>query len=154
MMLFALPILMLQAAAPPPQAPKEARCFVKEKQGAYTIHTYIGARACEAFDPPREIAGVWVNQFEGSSFHEGATSLADLEGRPHRVWLSMDKDSVLPVDFKPQRSHVYRLRFVGRTATDMNRKPLEGYGHFGVSPGMVLVDRLVGWEDLGPAAAR
>ncbi|MGF7148674.1 hypothetical protein FHS96_002302 [Sphingomonas zeicaulis] len=42
MMPFALPILMLQAAAPPPrQAPKEERCYVKETQNGVAVHVYI-----------------------------------------------------------------------------------------------------------------
>ena len=39
--------------------------------------------------------------------------------------------------------------FVGRDAKEMNRKPLNGYGHMSMAAGAVLVDDLTGVTDLG-----
>lgn len=103
------------------------------------------------FTAPREISGIWIDEFEGSSFHEGVHDLKEARERRHSVWLDMDEDSVVPPAFHAtDYGHAYRLTFIGRTARDMHRSPLEGYGHLGVSPGLVRVDRLLQWEDLGP----
>lgn len=153
-MLGLIASMLLQSATPPPD---KERCFLEDRKSAVVVLRYIGDRACVDFMPPRQITGVWIDQFEGSSFHENVGDLDGVRGRAHTTWLTIDKASVLPGDFKPARKrppHAYRLTFVGRTARDMNRKPLEGYGHFGMSPGLVLVDRLLSAEDLGPIPDR
>jgi len=149
-------LFLLQALSPPPLAGPDPACFVHETIGGVRAMRYIGDRACVDFGPVRTIEGIWVNAFEGSSFHEGARTLDDVRGRPHTTWLTFDDASVKPPGLKPLQHppHAHRLTFVGRTAKDMHRKPLEGYGHFGMSPGVALVDRVTEWRDLGPIEAR
>lgn len=153
-MLGLITSMLLQSAAP---LPDKERCFVEDRTSAVVVMRYIGDRACVDFTPPRQITGVWIDQFEGSSFHEGVADLDGVRGRAHTTWLTIDDASVLPGDFKRVRRHpphAYRLTFIGQTARDMNRPPLEGYGHFGVSPGLVIVDRLLSAKDLGPIPDR
>ncbi|MBI1682519.1 hypothetical protein [Caulobacter hibisci] len=156
-MLVLVAAMFLQASSPPPPpSPPESHCFVREQTNGHVFVRYLGDRACVDFAPARTISGVWIDQFEGSSFYEGATSLSDIAGRKHTTWLTLDAQTELPAGFVRKRptARAYRLTFVGRNARDMDRLPLEGYGHFGVSPGLVLVDRLTVWEDLGPAPGR
>ena len=144
-------LLLAQAAAPLP-GPKPD-CFVRETSGGVLALRYIGDRACVDFDPAKTMTGVWINGFEGSSFHEGASGLADIKGQPLDVWLTLDEASVTPAGFPKgwtMPPHAYRLTFVGKRAKDMQRPPLSGYGHFGGSPGLVLVDTVTAWQDLGP----
>lgn len=102
------------------------------------------------FTAPREISGIWINEFEGSSFHEGVDDLSEAREQTHSVWLDMNEDTVMPPAFHAtDYGHAYRLTFVGRAARDMLRSPSHGYCHLGVSPGLVRVDRLLHWEDLG-----
>ena len=131
---------------------EEARaCSDLVVENGTRVRVYRGDRACVAFDDARSYEGVWVYQFEGSRFYEGATSLADLPEPDPRVWFSTDAETQWP-DAPVERSgRAYRVRFVGRQAADMDRKPLFGYGHFGASAGLVLVDRFEQLEDIGSA---
>lgn len=153
--------LALQVAPPPPSPPKDTRvdhtrdrCFHLERGGGgVPIMVYIGDRACVDLEPPREISGVWIHQFEGSVFIEGATTREEAVKTRASTWLTTDEQTVFPKNFpgNPLEAHAYRVTFVGRFAKDMRRKPLEGYGHFGMYPGLVLMDRMTAWEDLGRA---
>lgn len=132
------------------QAVSQDRCYSTVTEGGARGKSYIGDRACIDFAPARQITGIWIDEFEGSAFYEGAKNLDDVRKREDRVWLTIDKKSAVPAKFKRMGSmQAYRLTFVGRFARDMKRKPIEGYGHFGMSNGLVLVDRLLSWEDLG-----
>jgi hypothetical protein len=125
--------------------PKKS-CFVEKQK----VIEYIGDRACVEFAPARRISGLWVDRFEGSAFFEGLTDLKQLRGRRSTTWFSIDRQSVLPPNFKRTfRGNVYRVIFVGRMARDMDRKPTDGYGHFSMWPGLVLVDRALEWRLLG-----
>jgi hypothetical protein len=155
MPLFAV-LFLLQAAprpAPPPPLPAaiKDRCFVRDDSAGVPKTRYVGDRACFDFDPARTLNGVWVVAFEGSSFHEGAQILEDVRGRPNTTWLSFDKASVTPPDFKlipDLRPHAYRLTFVGKTTKAVQRSPRSGYGHLNMSRELVMVDQVTEW-DLG-----
>ena len=146
-----LPILSLAAAA---VQDRNDRCYVTETIGGVPVRVYQGDRACVDLTEPREMAGIWINEFEGSRFIEGIEVAEGLTRDGKAVWFSMDDETVRPVGFQPRLGHAYRLTIVGRSAVDMDRPPLEGYGHFGVSPGLVLADEIVAFEDLGPFTYR
>jgi hypothetical protein len=119
-------------------------CFVEKRSGGVTLMTYIGDRACIDFKPARLYHGVFVDNFEGQSYYDGAASLADIKGRHDKVWFSTDGRTRLSVSIPGPRYQggIYRVTFLGREAKNMNREPLQGYGHFGMSAGVVLVDDL------------
>lgn len=144
------------AAAPPAPAPAATpdRCWTVERHGATPVHVYRGDRVCVDLAPAREMQGVWINEFESSSFHEGARTTAEAIARPRRAWLTIDGQTRTPPGFTRLRGHAYRITMIARPARDMNRKPAEGYGHMGVSPGLVVAERIVAMEDLGPARPR
>lgn len=138
----------------------EDRCYRELIINGVRVVEYKGDRACIGFQPPREFSGIWVNHFEGSEFIEGGTSLADVpRGARERVWLDMENSKWASDDWRREYGHVYRVRFSGRAALDMHRKPgfapnrtePPGYGHFGMSNGLVMVDALLEFEDLGEA---
>jgi hypothetical protein len=98
--------------------------------------TYIGDRKCVALEPPRTISGIWINEFEGSSFHENIKRLREVrlgaESSNERVWLTIDNETLISPELKRRPSgRAYRIRFVGRNASDMLRKSGDGYGHLG-----------------------
>lgn len=146
--MLVLTALLLQPLAD--RSAEQKRCNKEVLRNGVRSLQYVGDRACVDFTPARRISGIWIDQFEGSAFYEGAQDLAALGARKDRIWLSFDDGSIIPFGFKRVGSgNAYRLTFVGRNARDMKRKPIEGYGHFGMSAGLVLVDRLVEWVDLG-----
>jgi hypothetical protein len=153
-----LGLLFLSAAAAAPAEGQQAidsRCWTQTRSGAYKMMTYKGDRACVALAPSSQFEGLWVDAFEGSAFYVDALSVDELGKRKDAVWLTIDGKSRVPAWFKPvMNRHVYRLRFLGRAARDMNRPPLEGYGHLGMSPGLILVDDMLQMRDLGPLPDR
>ncbi|MGQ3046461.1 MAG: hypothetical protein ACT6Q8_15700 [Niveispirillum sp.] len=140
-------LLLAVAALPASAAPEN--CFVPEVHGTTRVLVYIGDRKCVELREPETLNGIWINQFEGSVFHEGVDDLAKARTVRSRVWLSMDDQTVKPAGFVPARGHAYQFTIIARKAKGMNRPPLEGYGHFGASAGLVLVDEVVAWKDLG-----
>lgn len=113
------------------------------------------AAALAALAPqPREFSGVWLNRFEGSSFHEGARDLKAARDDRQSIWLSMTDEAAAAPGFHPLPNHAYRLRFTGRAARDMKARPPFGYGHMGMSAGLVVVDQVAEAVDLGPIGGR
>ncbi len=140
-------LLLLTVVLPVSAAPEH--CFVPEVHGTTRVMVYIGDRKCVELREPETLHGIWINQFEGSVFHEGVYDVAKALAVRSTVWLSMDDQTVKPVGFVPARGHAYQFTVIARKAKDMNRPALEGYGHFGMSAGLVLVDEVVAWKDLG-----
>lgn len=163
MILFAL--LALLAGGPIGDGTVERAC-APTGRAAYGVFEYLGDRRCLAFEPARTMTGVWVNDFEGSAFYEGARSWAELEAgvRQRPPWFEIDDATVLPSTFRRRYYHAYRITFVGRQAKPRPRdargsppgmpEPPGGFGHLGMSTSMVLADRVIRSEDLGPRFVR
>ncbi|OYQ35534.1 hypothetical protein CHU95_07345 [Niveispirillum lacus] len=132
-----------------PASAAPANCFVPEVHGTTRVQVYIGDRRCVDLREPETIGGIWINRFEGSVFHEDVDAVSTALAVRSTVWLSMDDQTVKPRDFVPAQGHAYQLTLVARKAKDMRRPLLEGYGHFGAFAGLVLVDEVVAWKDLG-----
>jgi len=155
---FLVPALMLSSLAFSSSAAAAADkdCFVVTAEthptlGEYSIAEYVGDRACVDFAEPRTYQGIWINEFEGSRYFDGARDLAEVAKMDDRVWFSFDEKTQWPGEARHELYRAYKVIFDGRQARDMKRPPLEGYGHFGMSPGLVLADRVVSIEDIGPA---
>jgi hypothetical protein len=104
---------------------------------------------CVLFQPRRRMHGVWVDAFEGQSFREGAGTTYDVPERRGNVWIQFQAAARAKLPRQEGSGHAYRIRFLGRKAKDMQRQSLDGYGHFGLSAGLIIVDRLIQIEDLG-----
>ena len=148
-------ILFIGALAVQPVSWDE-RCFQDRTENGIQFRAYIGDRACVPFADQRTFEGVWTKIFEGSAFFEGARGLGDMTQRHDSIWLSTDAQTEIPPGLAAARyGHAYRVRFVGKPAKDMHRKPcIDGYGHMGCSAGLVLVDRFIELVDLGPLPQR
>ncbi len=126
-------------------------CYHEDNRGGVRILVYDGDRKCVPLREPRTYEGVWINDFEGSRFAENTTDANEVLAQSNRIWFNpYDTLVPLPANFRAYYGHVYRVRFVGREAVDMKRKGLEGYGHFGMSEGLILADQMISIEDITP----
>lgn len=138
-MIVAPALLLLLAAQDAPDPPRCHRT-VSYADNKFERH------GCTEFETQREFTGLWINEFEGQRFVEDATSAADIpRGRgAHQIWFEVDAQTGMPPEWKRSRgARLYWVRFRGKAAKDMRRKPMEGYGHFGMSSGIVLVDEVL-----------
>jgi hypothetical protein len=145
-----LPLFVLAslAGSVPARVP---HCSGERVENGIKVIDYRGDRTCIAFGPPRRFRGIWLASMEGFDFVEGTTTIAQAKARSRKVWLTIDQQSLVTPDLRrPHIGHAYRVSFIGRAAIDMHRKPPDGYGHMGMSSGLVLVDRMLVAKDLGP----
>lgn len=149
-----LAALFWQQAVLPPV--RRAGCFRQELHDGNVAVLPGKDRTCVPLGPPAVIEGIWLRAFEGSELHEGAKVRSELLPSAKAPWLNADeplKPFTIPaqgVDVLPGR--LYRVRFVGRRSLAKNGPPLDGFGHMGGSPSLVLVDEMLSIEDLGPLA--
>ncbi len=142
-----LAALLLQTVAPLP--PRLDHCYRTERQGDEVVEVYVGDRACVPLKAPLIYDGIWIDEFEGQNFVEGATSVRTLNRDQSTPWFATD-DPVEPF-VKPAPlnkaarfgRNLYRVRFIRRQAIDMHRKPPFGYGHMGSSEGLILLDKML-----------
>lgn len=96
------------------------------------------------------IEGIWVNNFEGSSFFEGAEEINDVDLNKRERWMHIDSQTIVSSVFLKEWRHAYRIKMIGCDATTKLRAASSGYGHFGLYSGLVVVNEILEWEDLGP----
>lgn len=131
----------------------QRRCFtdVRQRDGSVMGH-FLGSRACYDFLPPRRFSGVYVDEFEGQMFLEGAKE-SDRYVIPCRwIWFTVDEKSDVSrwpgLKDSGNSSRVWLLDFVGR-ATPPAATGRNGYGHMGASEGEVLVDQIISARLIG-----
>ncbi len=134
-----LAVLLLQAAAPPP------RSFPAPGDDAGCDRSAI------RYTDEREWDGVWINDFEGSEFIEGATSLAGLRRKVARAWFDdRDRAAFNDTGFVPGPfGKVYRIRFTGRRSIDAPPGSRCAFGHMGMSTATIIATRITAMEPLG-----
>ena len=126
----------LSPFGPPP-------CVVRDASGMLAS---LPVDRCMWMRKPERLKGIWLDEFEGSRFFEGATTAAQairqVCGRPRGrgpwgEWLEEGRWPSPPLEPGEGRARLIRLEFVGR------RTAYPGsYGHFGGSRSLVLADRL------------
>lgn len=88
---------------------------------------------------------MFVDQFEGQTFAEGARNLADSKYW-HRAWLIINISTAERHRFHMAGSacgYAYRLQFDGAaTPVEANPAQFRGYGHMGLWPQLIVVARL------------
>lgn len=132
--------LLLQAA------PSTTAAQCAAAQGDPSLSALAKGRSCAPLGPTRKFKGVFVDQFEGQTFLEGASNLSDLNQRRPRAWLIINISSAERQRFHMAGSacgYAYRLRFDG-AATPIQANPAQfrGYGHMGLWPQLIVVSRL------------
>ncbi|MFN3433981.1 MAG: hypothetical protein ACK4ZY_06235 [Sphingomonas sp.] len=97
------------------------------------------------------MSGIWVNDFESSMFFDGARRVEETRHRRGDLWFDIDDKTKVPRNFRRLYGHAYRVTFVGWRAPDVSatNQP-EGYGHLNRWQKLVLADRILSMEDLGP----
>lgn len=88
---------------------------------------------CYKFDKPKFYRGIWLYEFEGSRFVEGATVIpARMPDAGSTAWLNYDPEHIDPTrdyDYDPDKHcypiHAFAISFIGR------RNP-QGGGHLGL----------------------
>lgn len=114
--------------------------------------SYDTSPNCYRFDQPRRFKGIWLYEFEGSTFLDGATSVPTK--RPadgDTAWLRYDPAKIDP---KPEYDkytvkrncytiYAFEIEFIGR------RSP-EGHGHFGFFGSEIEVDKMLSAKPLQP----
>lgn len=122
-----------------------------EKQEDGTVVRDIGPD-CYRYSEPRHYSGIWLHQFEGSMFIEGAEKVPN--ERPDykdSAWLQYDLPTRLngssTNDYDEGRDcypiDAYRVRFVGR-------ERFGGGGHFGMWEREIWPDRMIEMNPLPP----
>ncbi len=113
----------------------------------------VGCTSSERQVETRQYSGVWLHEFEGSTFIEGATEVP-------RTRIDYEKASWLSYDLKKLPSAKidegylepincflttpYHLTFLGHKITSAN-----GSGHMGLWPSEIVVDRMIVAKPLG-----
>lgn len=115
----------------------------RNENGAVVIEP-IPSEDCYRLDPPRRMAGVWLVEFEGSSFLPGASKVPDWRSSEDDIWLEYDWRKVPPGS--RARTNAYFIEFIGRKSSYP-----DSYGHLGGSRHLVIVDRLISIRPLPPA---
>ncbi|WP_423142181.1 hypothetical protein ACOYW6_02125 [Parablastomonas sp. CN1-191] len=106
---------------------------------------YDRSSRCYRFDEPKRYQGIWLYEFEGSAFFEGATTAP--RKRPSygsTVWLMYDPVNIDPkLDYDSYDklrdcypAHAFEVEFIG------SRSP-EGHGHLGVFGSEIWVQRML-----------
>ncbi len=109
----------------------------------------------ERVAPPREYVGIYLDEFEGQRFFEGARSLKEVDRRgADNVWMEINIVA-LGAAFGIKRREpwtAYLVRFDGRkrSRSIAGVHPC-GYGHMGASNAEISVDRMLSVQTLGRA---
>ncbi|MFD1035137.1 hypothetical protein ACFQ15_10785 [Sphingomonas hankookensis] len=146
-----LAALLLQVA-PPQRIYRPPPCHREVGEGSRKSLVYRGDRICVDTDLPRIYEGVWIDEFEGQSFAEGATTRPDLDPAVLRPWFNT-REALKPFT-KPRGSkglwygRLYKVRFVGRQAVKKKGRSNPGYDHFRLYPGLVILDEMLSIEPL------
>jgi hypothetical protein len=144
-----------RAPAPTPRPVMAPNCFDNvEGANGSVVRRYRGDRRCVQLSAPREYQGIYRNDFEGSAFFAGVTSLRAVPTLrvENQTWLNRSELLQTPAPCSPetrfQSGHSYRVRFIGRHSV-VPGQGLRGYGHLGVFGNLIIVDRFLAIEDLG-----
>jgi hypothetical protein len=119
-----------------------------EKDG---IIEYDFTPNCIRYDAPREFTGIWLYEFEGSTFLENAREIP-AKRPPYRdtAWLDYDPSKIEPAadyngsdkDRNCYPIHAFKIRFIGQ------RNP-NGGGHLGLWNSEIVVEHMLSAEPLG-----
>jgi hypothetical protein len=122
----------------------ESRCLNHSKSGDLETMEFVGSRACYNFHEPRVFKGIYIDEFEGQRFIEGAMPAARYKPKD-TVWLEIDEKSDLSaarqiVSRKIKGTGIWLIEFEGQKAI---RTRGGGFGHLGMYEDLVLVDKVL-----------
>lgn len=126
----------------------ESRCAnlrqYHDKSDDFEVIEFVGSRACYNFHEPRVFKGIYIDEFEGQRFIEGAMPSARYAPKD-KVWLEIDEKSDLSaarqiVSRKKKGTGIWLIEFEGQKAIQTRGG---GFGHFGMSEDLVIVDKVL-----------
>ncbi len=128
-------------------------CLQTSKEDGFSILSYVGDRECYRLSEPVLMRGIWHNEFEGSRFFANVQSVDGLPVEP-KVWLQTHE--LLSGPQAPlQDGKFYRVEFVGRQPLlSWSKLMSPGYGHLGMSNGLVVVDHFTAISQIDPSDQR
>ncbi len=107
---------------------------------------------CVRMSKPRRFVGLWRNHFEGSQFCAVPATECSIDTIRQSAWLNWNRrmpwDRRGSEEFAPDRK-LYRVEFIGRQT-----EFAAGYGHFGLFPHEVIVDRMISVREIKERKAR
>lgn len=112
-----------------------------------TVYEFIGYDKCFRFSKPTHMRGVWISEFEGSMFYDGATHSPTIQRYDSNMtWLEMRDPRYSQVMDKDGGQRTFSIDFIGRKSLYPAL-----YGHMGMSRSMVIVDRMLSMQEVpGP----
>lgn len=106
---------------------------------------------CYRYEDPRVFNGIWRNEFEGSSFYEGRTSLPENYVVHREAWLNLSEEALANPEIRllyDSRPAVIQINFVGRRTAHRG-----SHGHLGLWPHDIIVDEVINYHIIGPPAS-
>ncbi len=145
--MFWAALLLMQGAASVPPAAAAPVCRREERSGGVVTVMPGPDRDCRRYRAARSSEGVWIDEFEGSQFVEGARSYDEARRRrasnPTVYWLAFDKRSEMTKVVPRRHGTAYRIRLIAREMlpeAQRSRFSLPGFGHMGMWHRSLLVD--------------
>ncbi|MEH3104748.1 MAG: hypothetical protein PGN12_12695 [Sphingomonas phyllosphaerae] len=142
-------LLFIQGAAAVPSPAVASVCRREERSGGVVTVSRGPDRDCRRFRAARSYDGVWIDEFEGSRFVEGARSYDEarrrLASEPKVYWLAIDEKSDIAKVVPRRYGTAYRIRLIAREMLpDAQRSPfsLPGFGHMSMWHRSLLVDQV------------
>ena len=141
-------------SSPPPEAyihlvdqdrakrrnPEDPPCTQKRHEKGIDFLESLPTDQCYKMLPTQRMRGIWLNEFEGSTFYPGATT-SHPRSNGHLIWLDTSRTKLVNNWAKPGRAVL--LEFYGR------RTRYRGsYGHMGLFDLEIIVDRVISAREL------
>jgi len=101
-------------------------------------------RDCVPLSAQQEMSGTWAAGMEDSTF---VSENPDVDTRGERVWLEMELSDALRSGVMAEGTGpvgMFEIHFVGRRSRQRGH-----YGHLGMSPHVVVVDRIISVRRIG-----
>jgi hypothetical protein len=112
-------------------------CTHLTREDGVDVYESTKPQDCYRFSAARRMRGVWIDEFEGSEFFEGATSRSAVSLKNNdQTWLELE-------NHRPT-GRAYFMDFIGRKTLVPGH-----YGHMGGSRNLVLINRVISVRPIG-----
>lgn len=139
-----VPLFLASCSHPPPTA-EECKALIEPKAvidrcygGDLRSEKYVGDLKCLPYGASQRLRGLWLIDLEASEFFPNAKTIK--QGAESPIWLEtklLDLPSKLLDAAQGAGRRVYAVEFQGRQSLCDGG----GYGHMGMSPKQVIVER-------------
>lgn len=123
-------------------------CASRRKIDGVNILEGLPLDQCYKMQPARRFRGIWLDEFEGSTFFEGFSDIGKVKSEirlrmkkpaAYGEWLGWNENRKNPVlSSSGGDARLVAIDFVGRKTAYLGR-----YGHMGMSNSEIIVDRVI-----------